>query len=107
MFFIKGKHIMPLGIHLMCKKVDGRSAAEDERHKGKIFMAVQLNHCRQRLWCMMILCGRDKARGVQKPAHIPTAMNTTLAFSRGKQSREVEGLRFVHNESSMCVFVCM
>ena len=46
-------------------------------------------------------------RGVQKPAQIPAAINTTLAFIRGEQGREVAGLRFVHNESSMCVFVCV
>lgn len=31
--------------------------AGDEKHRGRNFMAVQLNQCRQRLWRMMILCG--------------------------------------------------
>lgn len=64
-----------------------------------------------RLGCVIISCGCvwvsrawSHKTGVQNPASIPTAINTTLAFIRGAQGTEVADLRFVHNESSMCVF---
>lgn len=58
-------------------------------------------------WCLGWLGPVSQERGVHKPAHILTAKNTTLAFIRGERGRQVAVLRFVHNESSMCVFVCV
>ena len=63
---------------------------------------------------MIICCGSVLAnwawshkRGVKTRAQIPTTINPTLAFIKGERGREVAILRFVQNESTMCVFVCM
>lgn len=75
-----------------------------------ILRQVHLNHFRQTLRCTIILyrgvATRPYEKGAWKSPHIPTAINAAMAFIRREQGREAAGLRFVHNESSMSVFVC-